>query len=91
MRVGYLPLIFFLILLALLPLVFGQLFTTALMKLRLESSTAIRPCRGSAGSPHRRRSHLRDIEALETGIACIGGTGTFDGIVLSGFVATYLA
>jgi uncharacterized membrane protein len=35
--------------------------------------------------------HLRDIEALETGIACIGGTGTFDGIVLSGFVAAYLA
>ena len=41
MRVGYLPLILFLILLALLPLVFGQLFTTALMKLRLDSSTAI--------------------------------------------------
>jgi len=56
MRVGYLPLILFLILLALLPLVFGQLFTTALMKLRLEPSTATRPCHGSAGSPHRRRS-----------------------------------
>jgi len=41
MRVGYLPLILFLILLALLPLVVGQLFTTALMKLRLEPSTAI--------------------------------------------------
>jgi uncharacterized membrane protein len=41
MRVGYLPLILFLILLALLPLVFGQLFTTAVMKLRLDSSTAI--------------------------------------------------
>ncbi|MDE3042638.1 MAG: DUF1614 domain-containing protein [Nitrospirota bacterium] len=41
MRVGCLPLILFLILLALLPLVFGQLFTTALMKLRLEPSTAI--------------------------------------------------
>jgi hypothetical protein len=54
MRVGYLPLILFLILLALLPLVFGQLFTTALMKLRLEPSTTIRPCRGSAGSPHWR-------------------------------------
>jgi hypothetical protein len=42
MRVwGCLPLILFLILLALLPLVFGQLFATALMKLRLEPSTAI--------------------------------------------------
>ena len=41
MRVGFLPLILFVILLALLPLVFGQLFTTALMKLRLEPSTAI--------------------------------------------------
>jgi len=41
MKVGYLPLILFLILLALLPLVFGQLFTTALVKLRLEPSTAI--------------------------------------------------
>jgi hypothetical protein len=30
MRMGYLPLLLFLILLALLPLVFGHLFTTAL-------------------------------------------------------------
>ena len=37
---GCLPLILFLILLA-LPLAFGQLFTKALMKLRLEPSTAI--------------------------------------------------
>jgi uncharacterized membrane protein len=35
--------------------------------------------------------HLRDIEELETGIASIGGAGTFDGIVLSGIVAAYLA
>ena len=28
--------------------------------------------------------HIRDIAALETGIASIGGAGTFDGIVLSG-------
>ena len=35
--------------------------------------------------------HLRDIEALETGVASIGGAGTFDGIVLSSIVATYLA
>ncbi|MBI3806907.1 MAG: DUF1614 domain-containing protein [Nitrospirae bacterium] len=34
---------------------------------------------------------LRDIEALESGIASIRGAGTFDGIVLSGIVAAYLA
>lgn len=35
--------------------------------------------------------HLRDIETLETGVVSIGGAGTFDGIVLSGVVAAYLA
>jgi uncharacterized membrane protein len=35
--------------------------------------------------------HLRDIEKITTGIASIGGAGTFDGIVLSGIVAAYLA
>jgi len=35
--------------------------------------------------------HLRGIETLETGIASIGGAGTFDGIVLSRIVAAYLA
>ena len=35
--------------------------------------------------------HLRDIEELATGVASIGGAGTFDGIVLSGLVATLLA
>ena len=35
--------------------------------------------------------HLRDIEKIATGIASIGGAGTFDGIVLSGVVAAYLA
>jgi uncharacterized membrane protein len=35
--------------------------------------------------------HLRDIEKIATGIASIGGAGTFDGIVLSGIVAAYLA
>jgi len=34
--------------------------------------------------------HLKDIEAAETGIASIGGAGTFDGIVLSGIIAVYL-
>jgi uncharacterized membrane protein len=224
MRVGYLPLILFLILLALLPLVFGQLFTTALIKLRLEPSTAILLIMGiilggAINIPLKRIArndalvedplailgltdrwprfqrvrqetviavnmggclipaglaiyeiaylsfdspqslpwlaiavaaniaicyrfaqpvsgvgitlpglvpaavaavsafwlvpeqapqvafvagvlgpligadllHLRDIEALETGIASIGGAGTFDGIVLSGIVAAYLA
>jgi uncharacterized membrane protein len=35
--------------------------------------------------------HLRDIEKTATGVASIGGAGTFDGIVLSGIVAAYLA
>lgn len=35
--------------------------------------------------------HLRDVSKLPTGIASIGGAGTFDGIVLSGIVAAYLA
>ncbi|MDH4154237.1 MAG: DUF1614 domain-containing protein, partial [Nitrospira sp.] len=35
--------------------------------------------------------HLRDIEKIATGIASIGGAGRFDGIVLSGIVAAYLA
>jgi len=35
--------------------------------------------------------HLRDVSKMATGIASIGGAGTFDGIVLSGIVAAYLA
>jgi uncharacterized membrane protein len=35
--------------------------------------------------------HLRDIGRLDTGIASIGGAGTFDGIVLSAVIATFLA
>jgi uncharacterized membrane protein len=35
--------------------------------------------------------HLKDIEARGLGILSIGGAGTFDGIVLSGIVAAYLA
>jgi uncharacterized membrane protein len=35
--------------------------------------------------------HLRDVSKLATGIASIGGASTFDGIVLSGIVAAYLA
>lgn len=35
--------------------------------------------------------HLKDISRINTGLASIGGAGTFDGIVLSGLVATLLA
>lgn len=35
--------------------------------------------------------HLREIPRMATGVASIGGAGTFDGIVLSGIVAAYLA
>jgi uncharacterized membrane protein len=35
--------------------------------------------------------HLSDIKNLATGMASIGGAGTFDGIVLSGLSAALLA
>jgi len=35
--------------------------------------------------------HLRDIQRLSSGVLSIGGAGTFDGIVLSGIIAAYLA
>jgi uncharacterized membrane protein len=35
--------------------------------------------------------HLREIKETAGGVASIGGTGTFDGIVLSGIMAAYLA
>jgi len=35
--------------------------------------------------------HLRQIERVSAGVLSIGGAGTFDGIVLSGIVAAYLA
>lgn len=35
--------------------------------------------------------HLRDLGRIAVGVASIGGAGTFDGIVLSGIVAAYLA
>ncbi len=35
--------------------------------------------------------HLTDIKRIGTGVASIGGAGTFDGIVLSALVATLLA
>ena len=34
---------------------------------------------------------LREIERMGTAVASIGGAGTFDGIVISGLVATLLA
>ena len=35
--------------------------------------------------------HLKEIEEIAVGMASIGGAGTFDGIVLSGIIAAYLA
>jgi uncharacterized membrane protein len=35
--------------------------------------------------------HLRDAAKLGSGVISMGGAGTFDGIVLSGVVAAYLA
>jgi len=35
--------------------------------------------------------HLQELERMDTGIASIGGAGTFDGILFPGIVALYLA
>ena len=35
--------------------------------------------------------HLSDLEVNPIGIVSVGGAGTFDGVVLSGIVAAYLA
>jgi len=35
--------------------------------------------------------HLSEVRRIGTGMASIGGAGTFDGIVLSGIIAAYLA
>ena len=35
--------------------------------------------------------HLKEVRNSRTGMASIGGAGTFDGIVLSGIIAAYLA
>jgi uncharacterized membrane protein len=35
--------------------------------------------------------HLREVTQMQTGVASIGGAGTFDGIVLSGMLAAVLA
>ena len=35
--------------------------------------------------------HLREVNKISTGVASIGGAGTFDGIVISGLIATLLA
>lgn len=35
--------------------------------------------------------HLKEVRASAVGVASIGGAGTFDGIVLSGIIAAYLA
>jgi uncharacterized membrane protein len=35
--------------------------------------------------------HLKEIEETAVGVASIGGAGTFDGIVLSGILAAYIA
>lgn len=35
--------------------------------------------------------HLKEVTGTATGMASIGGAGTFDGIVLSGVIAAYLA
>jgi uncharacterized membrane protein len=109
------PLLLFLVLLGTLPLVFGQLFTSALIKLKLDPTTAVLAVVGIlAGSPFNipvkriPRTEVVPADPLavfglsgwwpsfrrirrDTVIVGLGGAGTFDGIVLSGIVAAYLA
>lgn len=35
--------------------------------------------------------HLKDVDEIPSGMVSIGGAGTFDGIILSGIIAAYLA
>lgn len=35
--------------------------------------------------------HLKNVEDIPSGIISVGGAGTFDGIILSGIIAAYLA
>jgi uncharacterized membrane protein len=112
---GMFPLLLFLVLLGPLPLVFGQLFTSALIKLKLDPTTAVLAVVGIlAGSPFNipvkriPRTEVVPADPLavfglsgwwpsfrrirrDTVIVGLGGAGTFDGIVLSGIVAAYLA
>ena len=75
---GCLPLALFLILLALLPVVFGQLFATALMKLRLEPSTAILRVMGiilGGGINITLKRIARNKALVEDPLAILGLTG----------------
>lgn len=83
MRVGCLPLILFLILLALLPLAFGQLFATALMKLRLEPSTAILLIMGiilGSGINLPLKRIPRNDALVQDPLAILGLTGRWPGL-----------
>jgi uncharacterized membrane protein len=47
---------------------------------------------GATGSPAGADLlHLKQIEVAGAAVACIGGAGTFDGLVVSGIIAAYLA
>jgi uncharacterized membrane protein len=90
------------LLLVLFPLRFSQLMAASLVKLHLSPATAMLPANGQAAPVAFVAGiagpligadflHLKDISRLATGVASIGGAGIFDGIVLSGIVAAYLA
>jgi uncharacterized membrane protein len=88
---GCLPVLAFFLLLVLLPLLFGEVFGTALV-LAGELATPVAFVAGVLGPlVGADLLHLREIPRVATGMASIGGAGTFDGIVLSGILAAYLA
>ena len=87
-----LSLLLSLLLLLLFPLLFAGLMAASLVKLHLSPQTALLLVIGIAG-PLIGADFLRlkDLSTMATGMASIGGAGTFDGIGLSGIVAAYVA
>lgn len=78
----------------LLPLFFAQLMVVAVLPSLLLVPEFTPPVAFTAGvlGPLIGADllHLARIDKLETGMASIGGAGTFDGIVLSGMIAALL-
>jgi len=74
----------------LLPFFLANAMLAALSRLGLGPDTALLAAEGIflGGAD---LLHMEEIEELGSGTASIGGAGTFDGIVLSGLVATLLA
>jgi uncharacterized membrane protein len=68
------------------------LVTTAALLLAPEHATPVAFVAGTFGPlVGADLLHLHEVERMDTGIVSVDGAGTFDGILLSGIVALYLA